>query len=177
MPDQGPMLGQLLTLPDERQRAAGDFKRFEDRMVEEFRKIRWTATMPKLVEKLAELLEIPLPGAMIVAWEKSDEISKTLDDSRKSPDEEFSVELAEHTLSTEFHPEIEIQVSTFPARTLEFVVELTLELTGIELKITQGEIRRIRTGSCRAGGKLSYQDLPLAERTLAPFNLPGEILL
>jgi hypothetical protein len=175
MPDHGLMLNQILTVPDKKHRTGGDFKRFENRVVEEIKKVHWTATMPKLVEKVAELLEIPLPGVMIAAWEKGDEIMKTLDDSRKSPEEVFSVELADHTLSTEFHPQIEIQVSNFPATFLNFVVKLSLELKGIELKIRKGKVLQIRTGSCQAGGELLYGDMVLAERKLSSFELPGVI--
>jgi hypothetical protein len=176
MPDQGLMLSQILGVRDEKHKAGEktpqDFERFKARVAEEMKKIRWTAAMPKLVEKLGELLEIPLPGVMISAWDKSDEIKKTLDDSRKSPEDEFSVELAEHTFTTELHPEIEIQVSKLPAKVLKFVVEFSLELKGIELKIRKGEVLEIKTGSCKAGGKLSYDNLVLAEREFTSFELP-----
>jgi hypothetical protein len=181
MSDRSLMLSALMSVPDEKgkggERVPRDFDRFKNRIAEEVKKVRWTATMPALAEKLGELLEIPLPGVMIAVWEKSDEIGKTLDDSRNSPEDVFSVELAEHTFTTEFHPEIEIRVSKFPAKVLKFLVELTLELKGIELKIRKGEILQIKTGSCKAGGKVRYDDLVLAEREFAPFALPGMIEL
>ncbi len=179
MPESVPKLGQILTIAEQGEKKGDsvqrDLQQFRDRVVEEIKKVRWTAKMPALFGKIAELLDIPLPGIMIAAWEKSDEIKKTLGDSRDSPEDTFSVELVEHTLSTEFHPEIEIQVSKFPPKVLQFVVQLTLELSGIELEIKGGQIRRITTGSCEAGGKLLYDDIVLAERTLSPFKLPGEI--
>jgi hypothetical protein len=173
------MLSDIVIVQDGKGRAgeqaSPDFEKFKARVMEAMKKIHWTATMPKLVEKLGELLEIPLPDVMIAAWEKADEITKTLDDSRKSPDEEFSVELAEHTFNTEFHPELEIQVSKLPPVVLKFVVELAMGLKGIELKIRNGKILQIRTGSCKAGGKLLYDNLVLAERDFSPFEFPGVI--
>jgi hypothetical protein len=179
MSDRGPMLSAILALPNETSNnngsVSGDLHTLTDRLSKEIKKVRWTATMPALVEKLTALLDIPLPRVMVAAWEKSDEIRRTLDESKQSPEDEFSVDLTEHTFSAEFRPEIEVQVAKLPAKILQFVIQISLTLRGIELKMRKGEIVEIRTGMCDVGGKLLYDDLVLAERPLSSFELPKVI--
>lgn len=181
MPESMPTLGQVLAMPSGNnkgsERVQRDAQRFKDRVSEEIKKVHWTAKMPELVEKLSQVLDIPLPHLMIAAWKKGDEIRKALEDSRSSPDEEFDLDLDEHTISTDFEPEIEVQVAGVPAAVLKFAVKFTLELKEMELRIRAGMIREIRTGTCQATGALLFDDLVLAERKGEPIQLPGVISL
>ena len=127
MSDQEVTLGQLLSVPLDQQSVGGSGSRategmtkFKERVKAEVKTIHWPASMPDLVEKVTQLLDIPLPDIMIEAWRKSEEIQEALEESRKSPQEERFVELVEHTLSTEFRPKIEIHIGRTLAKTINF---------------------------------------------------------
>ncbi len=181
MPESDITLADILSLPEEgsegSEKVKQDVKRFKERVSDELNKVHWVASLPKVVEKVGEMLNIPLPKVMIDAWKKGDEIRKVLQESAKSPDDEFSVELAEHTLDTEFKPQIEIRVGEMSPVVLDFLIRLSLELKGIELMIRKGEIYQVRTGTCQAGGQLLFGDLLIAERELEPIRLPGVVRL
>ncbi len=181
MPESVPMLADILHLPGEKEkgseRARQDLQRFKDRIAQEIKKVHSVASMPKLFDCISTMLGIPLPDIMVKAWEKGDEIARVLRDSAALPDDEFTVELGEHELATEFKPQIEIRLAKLPPIELDFLITLSLELKEIVLTIMKGRILKIRTGSCQAGGELHFHDLLLAERKLEPFQLPGEISL
>ena len=156
--------------------SAGEFSKFKQRIKEEAKAIRWAASMPDLVEKIAQLLDIPLPDIMVQAWRKDEEIGQALEESRDSPGEDKYVDLAEHSMATEFHPKIEIRVGKGFRKTLEFLVEISVSLKAAELHLRGGEIQAVRPGSCEAAGSVRYQELLIAEKKLGRIELP-EIML
>ncbi len=95
MSDQEVTLGQLFSVPLDQESAGGSGSRtaegmtkFKERLKAEVKTIHWPASMPDLVEKVTQLLDIPLPDIMIEAWRKSEEIEEALEESRKSPQDD-----------------------------------------------------------------------------------------
>ena len=140
-------------------------------MSEEVKGIK-TAAMPDIGAKIAELLEVPIPDILLASWKKTDAIRELLEESRKTPDAVMNLVLSEHTINSQHRPHIEIRI-----KKLEFTLKLLFKLKGCILRIQNGAIRDMVAGTCEMKGTLDYQGLTIAEKKLAPINLPGRIAL
>ena len=113
------------------------------------------------------LIYLFLPG-------KRREIQEALEESRKSPEEVIVLDLAEHEITNEFHPNIEIRIAGLPLpKKIEFKVQIVTALKGINLKIQAGTITEIQAGSCDFKGKIKYEDLTIAEKKVGPIEILG----
>jgi hypothetical protein len=176
MSDSSLNLRTLLSLPDPATTSppSNDWKEFQSRLGREIKTIQWPAAMPDLVSKISELFDIELPGLLVPAWKKTKELQDALEESSKSPDEVIVLNLAEHEITNEFHPYIEIRIAGMPLpKKIEFKVQIATTLKGINLKIQAGAIKEIQAGSCDFGGKVKYQDLTLAKKNVGPIELLG----
>jgi hypothetical protein len=136
-----------------------------------------SAAMPDIAAKIAELLEVPIPTIFLTSWKKSDAIRKLLDESRGTPDAKMHLELAEHTINSQHRPHIEIRIQNTTVKTIEFTLRLQFKLKGFILRIQNGSIKDMQTGTCEVKGTLEYQGLAVVEKKLAPINLPVTIPL
>jgi len=130
--------------------------------------------MPDLVSKVGELFDFELPGLLVPSWKKARELQEALEESRKSPEEVIVLDLAEHEITNEYHPSIEIRIGGLPLpKKIEFKVQIVTALKGINLKIQAGTITEIHAGSCDFEGKIKYEDLTIAEKKVGPLELLG----
>jgi hypothetical protein len=174
MSDSSINLRGLFSFPDQDTAAApsSQWQEFQNRLGHEIETIKWPAAMPDLVSKIAELFNVELPDLLVVSWKKAGELQDALAESRKAPEEVIFLELAEHVITSEHHPYIEIRIGGVPLpKRIQFTVELSTRLKGVELKIKGGEIVEIETGSCEFEGKVKYEDLTIADKKLGPIRL------
>ena len=87
-----------------------------------------SAAMPDIATKIAELLEVPIPGIFVTSWKKSDAIRELLDESRKAPDAVMHLELAEHAINSQHKPYIEIRIKNTTVKKIEFTLKLLFKL-------------------------------------------------
>lgn len=135
------------------------------------------AGLPDLTAKVAELLEIPLPDIFLTSWKKTNLLKERLEESRKSPETALHLELGEHTINSQHRPHIEVRVKKVPVKKLEFTLRLMFKLKGFILKVQNGAVTEVQTGSCEIRGTLEYQGLTIAEKKSTPIALPGRISL
>lgn len=154
-----------------------NWKLFKEGVAKEIKGIKWVASKFDIAEKVAELLDIKIPSIFLSSWRKSDEIKKLLDQSAKSPEEKFEVNLSEHTITSEHKPYIEVMVKNMTVYKIEFDLNLSFILHGFILKIQNGIIYGIDPGVCNAQGTLSWEKIKLLEKKLEPIKLPGTIHL
>ena len=175
MSDKVPTLRNLFELPseDEPGRLPDGWQPFREKLGEEVKGIKWKASMPDLTVKIAELLDVEVPGLLVTTWKKAAEVKKKLAESREKPADGIDVELAEHTISTSHSPYITVRVGKAPVKTLKFTVTASFTLNGFVLTLQNGEVREIRSGNCQAAGKLEGLGLLLAEKKLSPLTFPG----
>lgn len=176
MSDSSTNLRSLFSFPDPDTPAApsSQWQEFQNRLGREIKTIKWPAAMPDLVSKIGELLDVELPDLLVVSWKKAGELQDALEESRKAPEEVIFLELAEHVITSEHHPYIEIRIAGVPLpKRIQFTVELSARLKGVELRIKGGEIVEIETGSCEFEGKVKYEDLTIADKKLGPLRLRG----
>jgi hypothetical protein len=176
MSNSSTTLRALFAFPDSNAPAESpnQWQKFQDRLGGEIKTIKWPAAMPDLVSKIGELFNIELPSVLVGSWKKAGEIQQALEDSRKAPEAVTMLELAQHTVSSEHHPSIEIRVLGVPLpKKIEFTVRLLAKLKGIVLKIQDGAITEIQTGNCEFEGKVQYQALTIADKKVGPIELRG----
>jgi len=169
-------LRTLFSFPDQAATAApsNQWQEFQNRLGREIKTIKWGAAMPDLTAKVTELFNVELPDLLVSSWKKAKELQEALEESRKSPEEVIVLNLAEHEITNEYHPYIEIRIAGMPLpKKIEFKVQIETALKGINLKIQAGTITEIQAGSCDFEGKIKYEDLTIAEKKVGPLELLG----
>ena len=169
-------LRTLFSLPDPaaKPEPSNKWQEFQNRLGREIKTIKWPAAMPDLASKVTELFNVELPDLFVSSWKKVGELKEALEESRKSPEEVIVLELAEHEISNDYHPYIEIRIAGMPLpKKIEFKVQIVTALKGINLKIQAGRITEIQAGSCNFEGKIKYADLTIAEKKVGPLELLG----
>jgi hypothetical protein len=149
-------------------------KHLEDALRKEFDGLKWTASMPDVVSKIADLLDIPVSSVLVESWKKAIAVQKALDESKAAPGDVLYVSLAEHTISSTQHPYISVQIARLPPKNVKLTVEVSFLLKGFTLAVQGGEIQEIRTGSCEVEGTLECLGVQVKKKP-ARFDLPGAI--
>jgi len=176
MSDSSLNLRRLFSFPEAAATTAPSdrWQDFQGRLGREIETIQWPAAMPDLASKIGELFNVELPDLLVLSWKKANELQQALEESRKSPEQVILLELAEHVVSNEYHPYIEIRIAGVPSpKKIEFRVQILTRLKGIILKIQSGAITEIQMGSCEFEGKVGYKDLTIAEKKVGPLELRG----
>lgn len=140
-------------------------------------RVQWPVLSVKLEESIADLLNTGIPDIFLRAWNKYKILLKYLDREKYPPDQTFLVTLSEHTIQSEHHPYLEIYINEKSIAKIEFSIALSLKLNGIILKIRNGKIMEILTGTCKAKGSVTCEDIPVMEKESETFALPGSIKL
>lgn len=164
----------VFELPEPGAEKPSGWKAFESKVTKEVKGIK-TAALADIAEKVAELFEIPIPDIFVSSWKKADSIKALLEESRKSPDTVMSTELGEHTINSQHRPHIEVRIQSKVVKKIDFTLKLIFNLKGFVIKIQDGLISGMQTGTCDVRGKLEYQGLVIAEKKLAPITLPGSL--
>jgi len=154
---------------------ADNWKKFKEKISKEIKGVRWTASRIEIFEKIAQLLDIKIPSLFLSSWKKSEEIKKILEESIKSPEEKFEINLSDHTITSEHKPYIEVMFKNVPVYKIEFDLNLSFTLDTFMIKIQNGNISGIAPGVCKAQGTLSWEKIKLLEKKLDPIKLPGSI--
>jgi hypothetical protein len=154
-----------------------DSAELKESVKKEARAIRWPWVRGLVAEKSREILNLNIVDVLADAWKKYTEIEKYADGQKYGPEESFLVPLAEHTVKSKHHPYVEILLAEKPVGRVVFDLEFSLTLDGFVLKIQDGIIREILTGSAKGEGKLSLATVSLFKRETRPLDFPGHIPL
>lgn len=85
--------------------------------------------------------------------------------------------MAEHTIKSEHKPYIEILINDKSVGKIDFNINISLTLKGIILKIRDGKIQEIQTGSCKGKGTIKCENFVILEKETESISLPGSINL
>lgn len=140
-------------------------------------RVKWPLAFDTIAEKITDILNIGIPDIMVMAWNKYKILLKYLDKQKYPPSETFLVPLAEHTIKSEHRPYIEILINDKPVGKIEFNIAISLALKGIILKIQDGKIKEVITGTCKGKGTIRCENLVILEKETESISLPGSINL
>ena len=130
-----------------------------------------------VAEKVLDLLSMPLPDIMLGAWKKYGMLADCLDQEKYAPGESVLVALAEHSLTSEHHPSIEILASDKEIAKLEFAITLQLHLESVVLTVQDQHVREIRLGDVTGEGSFECGQFEIARREFSAEVFPGLIAL
>jgi hypothetical protein len=153
------------------------WKAFQEKLSSELKGIKCPVPFSALAVKIGELFDIEVPDLLLGWWEKAEDLKRALAESREEPDEVRYLGLAEHSISSEHHPYVEVKIKNASVKKIELSIQLLFNLKGFVLKIQNGQITHIETGRCEVEGTVKYEELVILEKKLAPFDLPGSISL
>ena len=122
-----------------------------------------------------KLLDIDIFDIFSGAWLKLKELQTYLDKTKHPPEEVSLVPLAEHTIRSEHHPQIEILIGEKQLFNITFDVLLEFKLTSFVLKIKDGCIHEIKTGSFKCAGIIKCGGEKLVEKKSSKYKLPASI--
>jgi hypothetical protein len=144
-------------------------------LANESKAIRWDVILDALVEKILEMLDIPILEIIVPAWKKYREIEKFADTEKYPPGDTQLVSLVEHTLKSEHRPYVEILFKGVAVGRIEFTLTVEFKLEGFVLRIQEGRIKAIDTGSLQGRGTLALDSTIMIERDFGTVRLPGKI--
>ncbi len=144
-------------------------------LAKESKAIRWDVILDVLVEKILEMLDIPILEIIVPAWKKYREIEQFADTEKYPPGDTQLVSLVEHTLKSEHHPYVEILFKGVAVGRIDFTVTVEFKLEGFVLRIQEGRIKAIDTGALQGRGTLALDSTIVIERDFGTVRLPGKI--
>ncbi|MDJ0836683.1 MAG: hypothetical protein QNK37_09205 [Acidobacteriota bacterium] len=128
--------------------------------------------LPELLKRLDEMLDLDITTMLTNAWAKNEELAAFAAD--QEGDEPETVPLVTHTITSHHEPHLDLEIKglgkTLTGITLQ--IDLTLTLDGATLTFQKGKLIEIAPGSCKVGGRMSYNDLTLLEKESGPLQLP-----
>ena len=170
---EAPTLRDVFVIPENASDHGDDhWQAFQSKLTSEAKGIKWTAAMPDLGAKICELLDIKVHDILLAAWKKVESVRKVLADSKLDPEKSIYLDLAEHSIDYETNPFIDVKLKAASIKKITLTVALNFKLKGFTLKVQNGVICEMQTGSCEAKGNLKYDKLTIAEKKLSPIKLP-----
>lgn len=157
--------------------SSGQVSAVKESVLKQTKGVGWDIIKTEILEKVEDLLDIGIPDIMVATWNKYRILLKYLDRKKYPANESFLVPLAEHTITSEHHPYLEIMMNEQPVGKIGFDISVALKLEGIILKIQDGKIKEIFTGTCKGKGTIKCDNLILLEKDTPSFPLPASINL
>jgi len=157
--------------------ATATFTSLKETLVKEAKDVWWPTAYDTVVDKVDALLNVPLSDIMIGAWKKYSILLKYCDPTKYGPDETFLVPLAEHTITSTHKPYIEVLVNEKEVTKIHFSITISLMLEGFILKVQDGKIKEIRTGTCQGKGEIQCEGVTIKEKQTESYRFPGVIHL
>ena len=149
---------------------------FKERISKEIKGVKWSASVSDIALKIAELLDIKIPAIFISCWQKNEELKKIIEESAKAPDDNFELALAEHTITSEHKPFIEVRFKGELLYKIVLDVNLLFKIEGFILKIKKGEIKEVYSAKCQTEGNIKWEGLKLLEKKFESLTLPKLIV-
>lgn len=173
---EAPTLREFFGMPEKASDQGDDqWQAFQQTLAEQTRGIKWTAAMPDLGSKIAELLDIKIHDVLLTAWKKVEAVRQALEESKKTPDKATYLDLTEHSIDYETKPFIDVKIKSASVKKLTLTVALNLKVKGFGLKVQNGAIRELQSGKCEGKGTIKYEKLSIAEKKFEPIKFPLKI--
>jgi hypothetical protein len=147
----------------------------KDKALRQLKPESWPSVVSGLGDKVTELFDIDVGLLLVSAWRKYGELREYADPKKHGRDETALVPLGKHTLKIAYSPYLEVLFNGRQLGKLVFDVTLSFDLEGFLLTIQNGEIIKVRTGTCQGSGEIAYRDHTLLKKALTKFSLPGTI--
>jgi hypothetical protein len=122
-----------------------------------------------------ELLDVPVTNILGGAWARARDLRAAMQKTRDSADATELVPLLGHTITSEHRPHVEIVKDDVVIARLVFPLTLNFRLEGVVLRVRQGRISEILSGTVKIKATMKFGDIVVLERALAPISIPGTL--
>lgn len=130
-----------------------------------------------LKKALMTALDIALDDVLGQAWSGWHDMIKYADPQQTPPEDVNVVPITNHTIESEYKPEVDVVVNGVTVHTFPFHVSVTLKVQGGNLVVQRGMIQEIRLAGLKLGGAIKLRDRILLEKDVADIDVPGVMRL
>lgn len=130
-----------------------------------------------LKKALMTALDIALDDVLGQAWSGWHDMRKFADPQQTPPDDVNVVPITNHTIESEYKPEVDVVVNGIAVHTFPFHVSVTLDVQGGNLVVQRGMIQEIRLASLKLGGAVKLRDRTLLQKDVGEIDVPGVMRL
>jgi hypothetical protein len=130
-----------------------------------------------LKKALMTALDIALDDILGQAWSGWHDMRVYADPKQTPPEDVNVVPITNHTIESEYTPEIDVFAQGIKVHTFPFHVSATLDVRGGDLVVQRGMIQEIRLASLKLGGAIKLRDRTLLKKDVAEIAVPGVMRL
>jgi len=134
-------------------------------------KNNWDSFRTEILTQFENLLAIPLRPILIRSWDQHQDIQQISLSKSRGCSKNNMLPLATHTLCSQQHPSLVMQVEQNKNISLPLSIVLELSLSNVILKLHHGKVERIVSGICQGSGHIKYGDTLLVQREFMGFRL------
>ena len=122
-------------------------------------------------------LNVKLIDIFAGAWSGVTQVAELGDTTKYPPGEKHFVPLANHRITSDHRPKVEVLVDGMPLVSLTLDVNLQAQFDAAVLEVEGGHIHAIKPGGCLAAASVSCRGVPIASTSSRRLALPAEIEL
>jgi len=134
-----------------------------------------TAVQSDVGNTTTAMLAMTPMDIIVQGWKRYREVGRALEDSRKKPTDPILKALLKHTIKSTHKPYVEIFLDDVSVGKVTFDLLISFDMEGVTLKILNGEIVSIMSGSFQGAIKLSLVGETLGEVKTKRIDLPGTL--
>jgi hypothetical protein len=117
------------------------------------------------------LLDLDLGDLVIAGWRKQGQLAAAAERTAANPGTSELVELATHRVSSVHHPYVELLINDRRVTTVNFELDLQIEVKALVATERDGHLVRLHSGDCDLSATLTAEGVRLASRR-RQFDLP-----
>jgi len=129
----------------------------------------------EIKKSLDDALHISLLDILTGGWKTVHEVVQALEESTQKPADIILKPLVKHTVKSVHHPYVELYLDNIEIGKVEIECSAALDVEGLTLKIRNGEIVEIVSGTCQGILQLAFADEVLAQTKTERIALPGSV--
>jgi hypothetical protein len=122
------------------------------------------------------VLDIPFADVLTDAWSRYSELMQAAQLTRADPGRREDVVLAEHTVTSEHHPQVDVLVDDTLVASIYLQVDLLCTVRSLTVAVERGAIVEVGSGSTHVKVSVGSGEVPLWTRE-HDFDLPAVVKL
>jgi hypothetical protein len=120
------------------------------------------------------LLELDLTDVLVSGWQKHSQLRAVSKRTKEAPGTLETVVLAEHRISYEVHPYVDVLLGDAHLTRVKLTLLITVDVTGLAASISAGRLKGLSAGKAVVTASLNLAGAPVARRS-RDVRLPSEI--
>lgn len=129
-----------------------------------------------LAEAAVGLAQLDVGDLLAAGWQRHSQLRAAGRRTRDAPGTRETVVLAEHRISHEAHPHVDVLVGGARVARVAVTLLLTVDVTGLAASVTGGRLTALTSGKAVLTGELDVAGAPVARRS-AELQLPVALSL